>query len=64
MPLAPPVIKIVLLVSFMIKYPGKFSHGVVFHAVPRRSLRSAEASAVNSEPPLHRANPVFEPPSL
>src|SRR5712691_7343534 len=64
MPLAPPVIKIVLLLSFIIKYPGKFSHGIVFHAVPRRSLCSAEASAVKSDPPAHRANPVFEPPSL
>src|ERR1700736_489311 len=64
MPLAPPVIKIVLLLSFIIKYPGKFSRGIVFHAVPRRSLCSAEASAVRSDPPSHRANPVFESPSL
>ena len=64
MPLPPPVIKIVLLVSFIIKYSGKFSRGIVFHAIPRRSLCSAEASAVKSDPPSHRANPVFEPPSL
>src|ERR1700676_1926436 len=64
MPLAPPVIKIVLFLSFIIKYPGKFSHGSVFHAVPRRSLCSAEASAVKSDPPSHPANPGLEPPRL
>src|SRR5260370_9187154 len=64
MAMAPPVIKIVLLLRFIIKYPGKSSHGIVFHAVPRRSLCFAEASAVKSDPPLHRANPVFEPRSL
>src|SRR6202521_211835 len=47
MPLAPPVIKIVLLVSFIIKYSGKFSHGIVFHAVPRRSVSQ-------------RADPIFQ----
>ena len=60
MPLAPPVIKIVLLVSFMIKYSGEFSHGIDFHAVPRRSLCSAEASAVKSDPPSQGANPILK----
>src|ERR1700680_4077600 len=64
MPPVPPVIKIVLLVSFINKYSGKFSHGIVFHAVPRRSICSAETSAVKSDPPSHRTNPLFEPPSL
>src|ERR1700733_1859886 len=58
MPLAPPVIKIVLLLSFILKYPGKFSHGIVFHAVPRRSLCSAQASAAKSDPPSQGANPI------
>jgi hypothetical protein len=60
MPLAPPVIKIVLLASFILKYPGKFSHSIVFHAVPRRSLCSAEASAAKSDPPSQGTNPILK----